>query len=94
MKEINVFGCDHCSMVSRRKGSVARHEANYCRKNPERNTCGKCKHINYEPGFTEHLDYGETHYEGPSWYCEAKDIDLESHNLNANIDCDKYQIDA
>lgn len=94
MEKITVYGCEHCSMVSRRKGSVSRHEAHYCKKNPARSTCGKCKHMIYEPGYTEPLDYGATHYEGPSWYCEAKEIDLESHNLNANIDCNNYQIDA
>jgi hypothetical protein len=48
----------------------------------------------HEPGYSEPLDYGATHYEGPTWYCEKKEIDLESHNLNANIDCKDYQAEA
>jgi hypothetical protein len=94
VKEINVFGCDYCAMVSRRKGSVARHEANYCRKNPNRITCGNCKHMLFEEGSCEEGENGQSFHISAEWYCEAKEIELESHNMNANIDCKEHQIDA
>jgi hypothetical protein len=45
MKLMEVYGCDHCSMVSRTKGSVKRHEARHCKKSPNRKTCGQCNNL-------------------------------------------------
>ncbi len=92
MELIQVYGCDHCSMVSRRKGSVSRHEFSFCKKNPNRTTCLNCKQMDYEEGSAEPLDSGQTIYHPHSYYCLARDINLDGNNLNDNIACEMHAI--
>lgn len=84
MRKLQVWGCDYCSMVSRHKASVVRHEKHYCRNSPERTTCWGCINMEYEPEDRETGEY-------PVWYCTAKEKDLGHTNLNANIDCEKFK---
>lgn len=89
MELLSVYGCSYCSMVSRRKGSVVRHESHHCRKSPNRETCLNCKNMSFEQG-DNHLVWDEP-FEPSSWYCLKKDEDLQNVNLNANIKCSFYE---
>lgn len=84
MKLISVYGCDYCSMVSRRKGSVARHETYYCRKNPSRKTCANCVNANYELPDMSVGEFG-------GWCCE-KEHDIDQQNMNGNINCIDHEL--
>ncbi len=88
MKPIPAWGCEYCAMASRRKGSVKRHELKYCRKNPNRVTCGSCEHMEADCGVLVEEGYPEYYSE---LYCDAKDIDLGGVGLNNNTECDQYK---
>ncbi len=87
MKQIQAWGCDYCAMSSRRRSSVVRHESNHCRKNPARVRCDGCKHFSYEEG----ENHGAMGIEPASWWCHAKEVDLEYEaSFNSNIICSDY----
>ena len=72
MKLLQVWGCDYCSMVSRYKTSVARHEIKSCRKNPARKTCGRCA---FKPVDSDELE------------CVRADFVLYEDRLNDTNQC-------
>jgi len=89
MIKIEVYGCEFCSMVSRRKGSVSRHEKHHCKKNESRKTCRTCGYLYFEKGSGEVIKFNEP-YEADEWICTKKFESLDSSSLNTNIYCDFY----
>jgi len=88
MELIQAYGCSYCAMSSRRRSSVTRHESDHCRKNPHRVTCNGCENFSYEEG----EDHGCLGREPPSWFCLAKEEELEyESSFNSNIICSDYR---
>ena len=97
MKQIQAYGCDYCSMTSRYKGHVVRHEKHSCRKNPDRANCRSCKHLEYESetpacGCPIHPEIHGNYeaYEPPSWWCAKSEDEIPYEDLGITRECKEF----
>jgi len=95
VKQVVAYKCSSCAMTSMRKSSVARHEKNTCRKNPERKICLNCAHY-YDDGEDDNGMEGENlqtfRDAGCLIDCIAIDSDTEHYNVrNVDFGCPEFK---
>ena len=80
--KITAYACDSCSMTSRSKSSVARHERRSCRNSESRVACSLCKNL-------EFLVYADQFREYPQgWECNTvSDEEFKASGINENRQC-------
>jgi hypothetical protein len=99
MKQIQAYGCDYCSMTSRYKGHVIRHEKSRCRKNPNRSHCKGCVNLEFEsetrgsgcPMKPEIYGNYEP-YEPPHWWCNVTEDNIEYDELLKTRECEHFKL--
>lgn len=97
-KEIKAYGCEFCSMTSRSKRHVARHEKQSCRKNANRPNCRSCANLETEsetpssgcPISPEIYGNYES-YEPPYWWCNATEENIEYGDLGKTRECENFK---
>ena len=97
-KEIKAYGCEFCSMTSKFKGHVTRHEGHSCRKNPNRPNCRSCDNLEHESETPScgcpinpqiHGNYEP--YEPPYWWCSVTEENIEYEGLGKTRDCAAFK---
>jgi hypothetical protein len=96
--EIKAWGCNHCSMTSRIKGNVVRHEKKVCKKNPNRPHCLSCVHVEFEshtPSCGSPLVGDYEPYEPEYWYCsliETEDV-MTYEDVKKTRECELFKLE-